>query len=49
MVLKKKKNNPSSDPEREEAHPLQFNLTTKRIWCYVCNHEVLLNNDPPFE
>jgi uncharacterized UBP type Zn finger protein len=45
----KEKNDHSSDHEKEKAHPLQFNLTTKRIWCYVCNQEVLSNNDPPFE
>ncbi|CAF1317555.1 unnamed protein product [Adineta steineri] len=45
----KDKNDHSSEHEKEKAHPLQFNLTTKRIWCYVCNQEILINNDPPFE
>ncbi|CAF1116313.1 unnamed protein product [Adineta ricciae] len=45
----KEKNDHSSDHEKEKAHPLQYNLTTKRIWCHVCNQEVLANNDPPFE
>ncbi|CAM4976055.1 unnamed protein product [Rotaria socialis] len=45
----KEKNDHSSDHEKEKAHPLQFNLTTKRVWCYVCNQEVRLNNDPSFE
>ncbi|UJR24742.1 hypothetical protein I4U23_006116 [Adineta vaga] len=45
----KEKNDHSSDHEKEKAHPLQYNLTTKRIWCYVCNQEVLATNDPSFE
>ena len=45
----KDKNNHNVDHEKDKAHPLQFNLSNQRIWCYVCNEEVFLNNDPPFE
>ncbi|CAF1020545.1 unnamed protein product [Rotaria sordida] len=45
----KEKNDHSTEHEKEKAHPLQLNLTTKRIWCYVCNQEVYSNNDPSFE
>ena len=39
----------SVDHEKEKGHPVQFNLTSQRIWCYVCNEEVFQNNDPSFE
>jgi len=45
----KDKNDHSGDHEKEKAHPLQFNLKTKRIWCYSCQQEVLPQNDPPFQ
>lgn len=43
------KDNHSVQHEEQKAHPLQFNLTSKRIWCFVCNQEVLPNNYPPFQ
>ncbi|CAF1137639.1 unnamed protein product, partial [Didymodactylos carnosus] len=44
------KDDHSGDHEKEKAHPLQMNITTRRIWCYSCNEEVFIQqNDPPFD
>ncbi|CAF3834930.1 unnamed protein product, partial [Rotaria sp. Silwood1] len=45
----KKKNDHGTDHEIEKAHLLQLHSTTKCIWCYVCNQEIRLNKNPPFE
>lgn len=34
--------------EKNTTHSLTLNLLTLRVWCYLCQREVFLeNNDPP--